>query len=275
MAKEELPHKVYLATYDKAKYVMEIGEIIYKKKRDTYPKLMGQREGKEGAIKKCLDRQWIEDVTNSIKAPKEKTLGFDKRRYYKAKPDPLISLINERAEAELDDFEKYILIDKFTSPFFKKFVVYRETFDAIEYVLSLMEILFIAIDENINLRELNIKLSQGIETKEQYNKIKKNIKSNFRKLPEVKELFVASPDNTKGERINFVGGEKKESKEENPVSSSEKIEDFLAFLIIPDVLFYKIIGVSGIGQKYYELREMFRSFAGLAKLDATKLTGPT
>ena len=79
MAKDEISHKIYLIAFDKPKFVMEMGEIIYGEKRATYPKLMGE----SGAIKRCLNNGWIKKVT--IEPPDDKPPGFEKRDYYIAK----------------------------------------------------------------------------------------------------------------------------------------------------------------------------------------------
>lgn len=190
MTKEELTHKVYFATFDEPKYVMEIGNIIYGVEKQTYPKLMGENS----AIDKCLKRGWIEDVTKSIEIPDPKPLGFEKRRYYKAKLDPLIDQI--KGISSLDSFDEYILRDKFNSRFVRYLIqeeisksLKNTSFYSIENVLLLFEFIVIIFeDEGAFERH-----SQGIETIDQYEKkkdeISQKIKSIIENRPDLKELF--------------------------------------------------------------------------------------
>jgi hypothetical protein len=102
-----LPHQVYLATFDKPRYEKEIGDLIYKVKRETYSKLIGEN----GAIKKCEEKlKWIEDVTDAI--PKKDEHGFWRRRYYLASIEPLLEKIRPDIMPEHEYFYKTVLNSK-------------------------------------------------------------------------------------------------------------------------------------------------------------------
>lgn len=111
MAKEELSDKIYLITFDKPKYIMEIGEILYNEQRATYPKLMGEK----GAIKKCLEKGLIKKT--SVDIPKEKPLGFEKREYYISNIVPIIKEIEK--QVDLTDEEKKDLLNLFDTDVFR------------------------------------------------------------------------------------------------------------------------------------------------------------
>ena len=166
-----------------------------------------------------------------------------------AKGFELMNVIIERNAygSQLDSFEEYMLCDKLNSPFFRNIVKGYIPTDPIEHIVSMLDMMFVFIDENIELRELNIRLSREIETKKQYNIVKKKAKNIVRELPEFKKLFLK-------ESIQEAG-------------------EFLKFIIIPDILFHKITLISNLGETYYRIRNLFRSFAILGSLDYQKLDG--
>ena len=135
MAKDELSHKIYLITFNKPKYVMEIGEEIYgKPRRLTYPKLMGE----SGAIKRCLKKKWIKKV--SVEPPEDKPLGFEKRDYYIANKDILLKNIENNIK--LDGTDRKAISKILNDEIFKacigdlsNFIDYpNQDIDAIEYI---------------------------------------------------------------------------------------------------------------------------------------------
>jgi len=138
LVKEELSHKIYLITFDKPKYVMEIGEIIYGKPRDTYPKLMG----KSGAIKRCLKKGWIKKI--SVEPPDDKPLGFEKRDYYIANKGMLLKNIENKIK--LDGTDRKAISKILNDEIFKtcmgdlsNFIDYpNQDIDAIEYITDMI-----------------------------------------------------------------------------------------------------------------------------------------
>lgn len=240
MAKEELSHKVYLTTFDKPRYVMEIGNIIYRVERQTYPKLMGEN----GAINRCLEKGWIEDVTDSMKIPKEKPLGFEKRRYYKAKIDPIISKIKDKVSLN----DRYVLRNILNSKAFGYLINKRISedpeslsVDAIEFILGYLDVLFI-ISEHSKLLK---KRFRQIKTEEQYDNEIKTIKKDKKLMEQL--IRITS---------------KLFQQEELP---SEITEDFVYLYAIPGELSLTYTGYGQFGEFYYTMKTLSQTILDLTK----------
>lgn len=98
MSKGNLIYQVYFATFDKARYISEIGKLLYPGKQFTYPTLIGENK----AINKCKKLGLIiED--KSTKMPENGSVTpyhFEKRDYYKANPTFLVEEINNRLDED-------------------------------------------------------------------------------------------------------------------------------------------------------------------------------
>lgn len=246
MVKEELTHKVYLATFSKPRYVMDIGELIYDVKKDTYPKLMG----KNGAIKKCLKRGWIKDVTDSIEIPDPKPQGFEKRRYYKANIDTILDhILYRKILGELDEYViKKISGSKafeylISKHFFEDLKINRKGFiDAFEYILSHIDILIIICGEYNVLEEQ----SKELYTIQAYDKALKKNQGNKKLMDNLEKII------------------EKLFEEDN--LPREITEDALSLFIIPDSLKLPVPLVSGLsefGRRYYFMKPVIDGFAEL------------
>jgi len=236
MAKEELTHKVYLATFGRPRYIMEIGEMIYGVKKDTYPKLMGEN----GAIKKCLKRGWIKKI--DMPTPEEKPPGFDKRIYYQAEIEPIIDSIMKRIEETLhatspkqDELAlKNILRHILTSRAFRYWIEVNLPKDyniastnGIEFILSFLDILFIIFERNDTIKEQFKRITKTDDYEKAIDLLRKD--EGFRKkLPELTYLFYGEQD------------------------VSEEIKKDLPYLFIaPEIPLLKMLGFSDFGMKYY------------------------
>lgn len=286
---QNLDEKIYFICFLNTYYTKEIANALYgkgsMKAEKSYSKIVTK-------TKEMTDKGWLE-LLDKFTPKRKNDEKIDQRSwrrlYYKANLDCIVSKIKERTS--LDDFEEFVLKDTIGSPFFRNFV--RSSLpsdpksfpsDPFEYILSLLDMAFIEIDENIGLRELNVQLSTEIQTKKQYNRLKRNIRRVMRdKLPELSGVYFDKDVNRdKKEQINFVGG--KSVKQQNlkqkisvklPFRSedpSEWIEQVLIFLIIPNTLFHKIMKASNFGTAYYELKRRFTSCSALGNFYLGKLS---
>jgi hypothetical protein len=248
MTKDELSHKVYLATFIEPNYVTRIGELIYGKKELTYPKLMG----KNGVVNKCLKNGLIEDVSKLMKTPDNKDPRFKRRIYYRAKNEPLLKRIESMALLGLSgDLDKHVLTKILDSNAFrflikKHFIKnYKDyikdiSIDAFEIILSYLDILIIICREY----EIFNEYSKEIWTIADYNKFMKKNQGN-KKLRNKIELVM------------------KKLSEENTLSKDVK-EDAVYLFVIPDNLkkptpVYD--GLSEFGRSYYYIKSVFNEFA--------------
>lgn len=279
---QNLDKIIYFLCFDQPRYVSEISKLLYGLKSEinrTY--LSGKK------LPELIEKGWIEKIpkekTSNIIAKKNRDGRNKARIYYKASSDSIISKIKKTTE--LDDFEEFVLRNMIDSPFFRNFVVNSlpsdpKSFnsDPFEYIISLLDIILIEVDENIGLRELNIQLSLGIKSKKQYNRLKRNIKKVMReKLPELSGVYFDKGENKdKKGIINFVGGRKLKSSQEKSSfiyeNSSEWIEQILIFLIIPDILFNKIMTISNFGATYFVLKRQFKEYSALGDFYLEKLS---
>jgi hypothetical protein len=146
MPTEELPQKVLLSVFDKPLNITEIGIKIYKKKRQTYPKLMG----KTGAIQKCLDRNWIKQVWLEL-PDKKKPHSFELMKYLYADIDPILKEINnelsyrnkELTHDEKDKLEEILDSDSFRGVIgiASDKVDYNRNVDTFDIVMELLSVL--------------------------------------------------------------------------------------------------------------------------------------
>ena len=247
---QNIEEKIYFLCFSKPRSRTEIAEILYGPKSSKNKSAYAYLSGKTGIIEKLADEKigWLEYLPN-YKPILGKGKKIDKRslnrKYYRSTCKPLISRIEQRTS--LDKFEEYIVRDKLNSLFFKRFIGNEIPSDPIKHIISILDILLVIIDENIELRELNIQLSHNIETKKQYNNIKKKMKVIIDKLPELKELLKKDP--------------------------SKSVENFLIFITIPNILFCKIMRISDLGQTYYQIRNLLRKLSEEVKLDYVKFNG--
>jgi len=247
MTKEELSHKVYLTTFIEPNYVTKIGELIYGKKELTYPKLMG----KNGAVNKCFKKGWIEDITKLMKSPDDKTPGFERRIYYRAKNDPLIERINSTGLFGLEnDLDKHVL-DKILDSNAFRFLIKKQfiknykdyikdiSIDAFEVILSYLDILIIICREYEILNEY----SKEIWLIDEYNKVMKKNQGDKKLMNKIEMMM------------------KKLSEEEN-IPKDVK-EDAVYLFVIPDNLKKPTPaydGLSEFGKSYYSVKSVFDEF---------------
>ena len=248
MIREELSHKVYLTTFIEPNYVMEIGKLIYGKEQLTYPKLMG----KNGVVNKCLKNGLIEDVTKLMKTPDDKTPGFERRKYYRAKNDPLFERIESTGlyglSSELDKHVLDRILDSNAFRFFikKQFIKnYKDyikdvSIDAFEVILSYLDILFIICSEYEILNEY----SKEIWSIDDYNKIMKENQEDKKLMNKIEMMM-------------------KKLTEEKALPK-EVMEDAVYLFIIPDNLKKPIPGLDGLsdfGKRYFYMKSIIDGFA--------------
>ena len=254
MAKEELAPKVYFLTFSKPRYVSEIGELIYGIKKETYPKIMGK---KRGAIYKCLTEGLIEDVTESIELPKEKKPGFEKRKYYKAKVDPLISAL--KTKISLDSFDEYILRQILDSTLFRYLVGnlkidLKEELNPITYIFMQLDWWATFYLKNNFLSTIGHIIDNKFKNKKEYDFfiheiLKTSKETDFKET--IKQLREFNP---KDPFLNVI----KNKEEEQDIY--EIIKASIPFYIAPKSLMEKIKGITIIGQ----MDSLFSSLYGQA-----------
>lgn len=240
MPKEELTHKVYLATFDEPRYLMEIGKLIYGVEEKTYPKLSGEK----GAIKKCLRKGWIKDVTDFIEIPEPKKSGFEKRRYYKAKIDPILEQIKKETPFIGSDLE---IIEKILNSKAFKYLIKKQiskglktiSINAFDFILTYFDILMIISKEykpfvnHRNVTAIEFDYIFAINKVKRDEKMMNKIKKIAIKLFDEKNL----PKNV--------------------------IQDFPYLFIFPGTLIHNIHGLSEFGKKYYEMKLIFQEISKL------------
>ena len=99
------------------------------------------------------------------------------------------------------------------------------------------------------------------------------------KLPEFAGVYFDKDIKRKdGEKIEFVGGTQIEKSKTfikpslKNVDSLEWIEEFLIFLIIPDILFDKIMTISNFGATLYGIKRRLYASSALGKFYLEKLS---
>lgn len=235
MSKEELIHKVYLATFSKPRFVSEIGKIIYGVEEKTYPKLMG----KFGAIEKCLDLGWIKKVNLSDTGEP----GFKKRKYYQAQVSPLIKELKSRIS--LNDFEEYTLrnlmkSDTFRNIFGSLSIDYNENVNA-NQIFLMLDYLGLVYMKTIFPSELGRFLESNIQTRNQYDEFIHETKDllNSDEIDIKKKLMDINKSNLFNPLIELL-------KDKKHYQDFKK--DVVYFIIAPKSLYEKLQGITWLGE---------------------------
>jgi len=192
------------------------------------------------------------------------------RTYYLADCNPVVSKIKKTES--LTSFEEYVIRDKFDSKFFRNMIdnfTYRVLenlpFYAIDYIISRMDLLFLSIDENIDLRELSIHYSNNISSKSGYDNKLKQIEQDVNSIdPRTINKIVKRSDNI----IKYVGGRSPTKTTQS--YSKEKLREFLKFIVIPESIFKKILSISPSGKDYHEMKNMMKYLSELTHIYQTK-----
>lgn len=273
-----LEEKTYYLCFREPMCRKEIVERLYGTNSNKIHSAYAQFSGKIGVLKKLSDKDWIKPVKFKSDLSKGKKIDkrFFNREYFIATSKPIIDQLNKKIQ--LDMFEEYVLREKFESPFFRSFLGWSIPADPIEYIISIMDMIFIEIDENIGLRELNIELSNDIRTINQYNAFKKEIKEKdiIQKVATklVEKIKVKKPkvDGANEKGIHFIGGRRFKQRKVDPktilrdIYSTRGIENLIFFMIIPNILFCKLGMTGDMGETYFFIKRSFKEFNKIGDL---------
>ena len=206
MPKEELPKKVMLAVFNKPLNETEIGKKIYKKKLQSYPKLMGKNQ----AIDKCLKRGWIKQVWLDI-PEKKKPHGFENMKFYYSDIYPILEEISN--ELDLIDNEKDILEEILDSDSFRATVGFasdkvdfKKNIDTFEIVKEEIAILsaFALICKNYSDYLINKKFVKYLPKKQRKKDLSRLDKEDIEEIIEKSKKEGLEIDQILDESIEFL-----------------------------------------------------------------------
>lgn len=229
---------IYLLIFSEPNYAFEISKKLY---------------GKENKrifleIKKLLDNQWIEGY--DIERPEFPDKRSQQRIYYQAKLDPIINHIRNTVEKEIlfDSIDEFVISSILQSQAFRYLIkknipenFKEEPIDAIDFILTYLDILFIVSSQT----PIFTNLSKKIKKIGDYEKAIENLQKNSRfskRIQDISELLFHQKDIT------------------------EEVKSHLPYLfIIPEKTIVKYMGFGDFGRKYYSTLLLSKNLSQLFK----------
>jgi len=242
---KNLDEKIYFICFAKPSCPTDITESLYgldsKKSNTCYSKIIVKTNKLSSGKNPWLE--YLPDFKSKAKQGEKDDKRSNRRKYYDAKPTPLIKKIEEKIE--LTDFDRYILQNLFNSKRFRELVYNSpQVFDLIlkndfisplEYILVQLEHWVIIYSKNKYQRTIGSK----IKTKEIYD----FLTTNYRKAVEKQDL-----DRYKEKIRKIIPSEYEEmSKLKTTTDLLDKLHGVEHLIFIPTDLIEKIKGVSFFG----------------------------
>ena len=243
---KNLNEKIFFICYVKSCYKEEIAELLYGENSDAYATLVGKNSGR---VKELVDKKWLskvepKDVYKPSWWKEEKIDGRAwRRQYYHARPDPLISKIEEKIK--LTDFDKRALKNIFNSRKFREMTCDSEQiFNVVvkEDIITPLDYILIQL-EHWAMVYLKNKYLSAIGNKIVDQKIYDFLTTGYRKLVEKQDI-----NRYKTKLKEFFPSQYEEmSKLKTSEELCKKLEGIEYLIFLPSDLLKRLIGVSFFG----------------------------